>query len=110
MEYLDGGGVPRWLAAAGFDIALLAIPALAPLAGIKFLGKQAAQSLIKKFAPKIAGAVKTVATKVLGFSISFSANRIANLIVDGASNFTSIGGVAAYALDYLDGDLNGWIF
>ena len=109
MMHLDGQGVPIWVATAGFDFALLAVPALAPLAGIKFLWKKAAQRLIKKFAPTLARAIKKVATNVLGFSISFSANRIANVIINWASNFTSIGGVAAYALDYLDGDLNGWI-
>ena len=107
MEYLEGGGIPRWIASGILDFAGLAIcPYLAP---VKWLGRQAAARLVSKFLPKLVGAAAYLARTVLGMSINATTGKIGSMIYGDVWAFTSVGGIIALALDIADGNKNGWI-
>ena len=110
MEYVDGGGkVPRWAASATLDALLLATPVGVGTAPLKYLGKQAATALVKKFAPNIAGIAAWALRTALGAGINMSTSTITNLIISNAASFLSVGGIVAFVGDYADGNLDGWI-
>lgn len=105
---LDGGiNIPRWSVALTIDAALLATPLGAGTAPLKFLGKKAGAALIRKMAPKIAGAAGWALRSAAGISINLSQAKMINLINSNASSFTSVGGIIAFLGDYGDGKLDG---
>lgn len=109
MMYLDGGGIPRWTLSFAIDALLLATPVGLSAAPLKFLGKEAAASLVKRIAPQVAGIAGWALRQVLGGAINLSVGTMTNLIIRNATSFTSIGGMIAFIGDWADGNLNGWI-
>lgn len=99
MTYVDGGyNFSRTWVAVGVDIIALALcPALAP---IKAMGKAAAQSLVKKYLPNLAGWAAKAASTVLGVSINVTSGAIGSLISGNLWCLTSVGGVISLILDY----------
>ncbi len=109
MTYVDGGWrIKRGWAAGAIDaVAMLICPTLAP---IKFMGKQAAKALVKRYLPKLAGWVAKAATMALGMTINVANGGIQSIIWGNAWCLTSVGGVISLILDIAsDGRCDGYI-
>lgn len=109
MTYVDGGWrFKRGWAAVGIDIVAMAIcPALAP---VKFMGKQAAKFLVKRYLPQLAGWAAKAARLALGVSINVVNGSIGNLLFANGWCLTSVGGMISLILDVAsDGRCDGYI-
>lgn len=109
MTYVEGGGIGKhWFNHVGFvatvlDTAMIVIPGVSAARTAK-----AIQTVIKKNRKKM---IKTI-EDVLGKFIGSSAKQYAKTAVDAALCIagTSVGGVIAKAIDYVDGNPNNYIF
>ena len=109
MTYVEGGWrIKRGWAAVAIDVVAMCIcPSLAP---IKFLGKQAAKALVKRFLPKLAGWAARAASMALGIAINVTSGSIGSWLLGNAWCFTSVGGVISLILDkVVDGKIDGYI-
>ena len=99
MIYVEGGGIPRGLATIGIDAFLCATPIGVVFAPLKYLGKIAAKTLIKKYAGSIAGILGKVINFLGGMVGSASANtpvsKILSIVDDSLGSCTSLGGLLA---------------
>ena len=117
MTYVDGGsvlGVPTSLAAGVIDALFVGTPLGAAFAPFKFMGREAAKSLLKKYASTIVGklgmCVRKLGLMAGSFSVNFPASKILGLINPICSYATSIGGIIAVVLDCRDSaGFNHWI-
>ena len=109
MMYLDGGiSFSRSWVAVPVDVIALSICWY--LALIKFMGKQAAAALVKKYLPKLSGVIAKAAKSVLGVSINVSSGAIGSKILGNAWCLTSLGGIVCLGLDWAtDGKINNRI-
>ncbi|MDD6069921.1 MAG: hypothetical protein PUC12_03795 [Clostridiales bacterium] len=114
MTYVEGGGVPRWTAAAIIDAALLATPLGAAFAPFKYLGRAAGKALVKKYAGQIVGKMGWLLSKLGGAvgsaTVNFTVGRFLGIFDAVVSCGTSIGGCISLILDASDSSgLNSWI-
>lgn len=114
MTYVEGGGIPRSVAATIIDIPLTATPLGAAFAPFKYMGKAAGKALIKKYAGGIAGKLGWALTKLGGMAGSsaanFTAGKVLGLMNTLVSCATSLGGCISLVLDAVDSQgLNGWV-
>ncbi|PEC50950.1 hypothetical protein COJ46_01685 [Bacillus sp. AFS077874] len=101
--------ISRSLVAFAIDTLVGLTPLGAAYVPLKFLYGAAAKALVKKLAPKIAGAASWLLTKAIGGAFSFSTNSLLNFIYDNLSSFLSIGGGLALFADWKDGKIDGRI-
>lgn len=100
MMYLDGGiSVSRGFVSGAID--MIALSFCWYLAPIKFMGKQAARSLVSKYLSQLSGLVIKAARILFGMAINSVIGSIGQLIFNNLWCLTSIGGVIALGLDYV---------
>ena len=108
MTYVEGGfRIPRVAAAIVLDIGALAFaPYLAPM---KFMGKEAAKFLVKRYLPKLTGVALKAARTLLGITINAVNGAIGTWLLGYGWALTSVGNLLALVGDALDGNVDGWI-
>lgn len=110
MEYIEGG-FPRWCVSIPVDALLLATPLGLAMAPLKYLGRTAAISLLKRYAGTLSGIIGWAVTKAVGAAgsalFNITGSSLLNLLIPNLGSFTSIGGIVAFAADYFsDGAVN----
>ena len=98
MEYLEGGGIPTWLAKGTIYGILCAVGIGTGILARKLLLSQGGKYLGKKAVKRIAAALSLSISKI-----------VCDNIVDFITNMTDPVGALIYKLDCADGNYDDWI-